>query len=76
MSSLCVEVKSIQNPLQLYTKYHKTSVLYFELAGTFKWTKKDLQALTLVGPTRENLVPNCLAALSLGNQIYIWAEKK
>ena len=33
---------------------------------------KDLQALTSVGPTRQNLVPNPLAVQSLNNRLYIW----
>ena len=32
---------------------------------------KYLQALTLVRPTRENLVPNPWAAVSLNNQLYM-----
>ena len=32
---------------------------------------KDLQALTLVGLTRENLIPNPLAILSLDNRQFI-----
>ena len=34
--------------------------------------RKDLQALTLVGPTRENPVLDPLAVQHLDNLLYIW----
>ena len=34
--------------------------------------RKDLRALTLVGPTRNNQVLEPLAVLHLDNQLYIW----
>ena len=33
--------------------------------------KKDLQALTLVGPTRENLIVDLLAVLHLDTRLFI-----
>ena len=33
--------------------------------------RKDLRALTLVGPTRENLVPDPLAVQHLDNRVYL-----
>ena len=33
--------------------------------------RKDLQALTLVGPTRDNQYPDPLAVLHLDNQLYM-----
>ena len=43
--------------------------LFFQLYGTF-FNIRSLQAFTFVGPTRENLLPNPVAVLNLGNQIY------
>ena len=36
---------------------------------------QDLQALTLMGSTRENLAPNSLAVLGLNSRIYINHKK-
>ena len=41
----------------------------FSTNGNFWVNIKDLQALTLVGPTKENLVDGPLAVLSLDNQL-------
>ena len=39
-------------------------------------TTKDLQALTLVGPTKDNLIPDPLTALYLDNQLFMYLAPK
>ena len=47
------------------TKSTKCSL--FQTLRELSVNRKDLQALTLVGPTRDNPVPNPLAVLHLNN---------
>ena len=42
--------------------------------GNLSVNRKDLQALTLMGPTRENLVLDSLAVQHLHNQLYIYLQ--
>ena len=44
----------------------------FQTLRELSVNRKVLQALTLVGPTRENPVPDPLAVLHLDNQLYIF----
>ena len=51
-------------------KPHKCSL--FSTLTEPSVSRKDLQALTLVGPPRDNLEPDPLAVLNLDNQVCIY----
>ena len=65
---LCRSLKQSDRRINVITK---SIVLYFSIQGSFSVNRKDLRALTLLGPTRENLLLDPLAVQYLNNQLYI-----
>ena len=61
----------LRSPFTVITKSSKFSL--FLKQGNFSDNRKDSQALTLVGPTKKNLVPDPLAVQHLFHLLYmIW----
>ena len=64
-----------QSPIFFIAHYNNFSVTYCNFISTFKEptaNRKDLQALTLVGPPRDNLESDPLAVLHLDNWLFIY----